>query len=284
MRNENEIDELFARKLETARVAPSAGAWDKMELGLHNQKKPNMVLWYRIAAAVLFLVVSTFTWIYFTNDQSDNITIANAPIEFLNAPYPKQVVNKTPDFSEIITFQLAEIKKIEKNKNRMQPPMIKEHLSDIAQNKASIKMNEAVAQIKESKDQMDKSILDNLPTIKDLVAEVTTEELRKDALEAIDKQVSNTDVVAGQQENPTDETVNTIGKDVTVAMDASNELPAVSITYLGRNEKPKKKKAGKFSLKKVFKSAKRLADGDLIAGLRNAKDDLIDSGIKSLDD
>ncbi len=51
---------------------------------------------------------------------------------------------------------------------------------------------------------------------------------------------------------------------------------------MGQEENEKQK--SKFSIKKVFKSAKKLANGDLMAELREAKDGFINSKLKSGDD
>lgn len=61
----NKVDKLFKEKLEEHSLQPSAQAWEKVEA--HIGKKNKMVLWLRVAAAVMLLGVLTFAALNWNN-------------------------------------------------------------------------------------------------------------------------------------------------------------------------------------------------------------------------
>src|ERR1044071_355585 len=65
----NKLDKLFKEKLEEHSLQPTAQAWERVEA--HLGKKNKMVLWVRVAAAVMLLGVLTFVGINWSNSTSE---------------------------------------------------------------------------------------------------------------------------------------------------------------------------------------------------------------------
>lgn len=64
----NKVDKLFKDKLEGDSLQPSAHAWEKVEA--HLGKKNKMVLWARVAAAVILLGLLTFAGINWIDEDA----------------------------------------------------------------------------------------------------------------------------------------------------------------------------------------------------------------------
>lgn len=277
MNKKNNIDQLFANKLQNASATPSKAAWKQLEANLAKDKQNKAGLWMKIAAAVIILIISALSWKFFTIEDASSNQFANASEEFLQAPYPKQIQIGKIELTGIIAVYeayQAENEKMKKNIFSVQPSNASQHLPSISDQK----MKELVA-IQESKNNQSKEIEDKEPIGNPIVEPVITPIETAVALQESPTDVS-TEIVAidpafsERMEKEIDHTM-------TVA-DNSDELPKVTITYLGQEE-PEKEKA-KFSIKKVFSSAKKLANGELIAELRDAKDDFINSRFKTVND
>jgi len=272
MNKRNEIDQLFSNRLEGAKVTPSAAAWSQLENNLQKNKKKPIFWFYRVAAAILLIMVSIFTWNVLENKQDDAFSLAKAPNIFRNAPYPGQF-NYESQSNELNTYVLEQLAISEKNKNVVQPTAVNPHLSNTTEGSSAGNTNSKIAQVKRKKIVVaQKEELEN---------RLITLENKPDK-HIVSEQVDITSKVIVQA-------INSPELPTTTIRDTNEQLPAVSITYLGGNETTKKvnknkKKNSRFSLKKVFKSARKLANGDLIADLRGAKDNLLGSGIKSGDD
>ncbi|HEX8061253.1 MAG TPA: hypothetical protein VF473_09980 [Cyclobacteriaceae bacterium] len=65
----NKVDKLFKDKLEGDSLQPSAQAWDKVEA--HLGKKNKMVLWLRVAAALMLLGLLMFVGVNWTGGNSE---------------------------------------------------------------------------------------------------------------------------------------------------------------------------------------------------------------------
>ena len=65
----NKVDKLFKEKLEGHSIQPSAQAWEKVEG--HLGKKNKMVLWLRVAAAVMLLGLLTYAGLNWNNGYEE---------------------------------------------------------------------------------------------------------------------------------------------------------------------------------------------------------------------
>lgn len=272
MKKENNIDQLFANKLQGAGVTPSKAAWEQLEVNLAQNKQSKGVLWMRVAAAVVILLAATLSWKFFSKESYPEYQFAEAPAEFRKAPFPKQMPLQEINLSGVMAIYdayEAEIKKNGKNIFSVQPTNKSQHLPHVSNQKVI----ELVALQKSENDQSKETdpVLNNTDKVKALV-------------------VAPIETAVALQEETTTVTVDPVAieslegtfKTDQAVVALSDELPKVTITYVGQEEKAKEK--SKFSIKKVFKSAKKLANGDLIAELREAKDGFINSKLKAGDD
>lgn len=286
MNDRNDIDQLFSRKLGKAGVQPSAAAWEKLEGNLNSQRKSRLGFYIKIAAAVIILLLSVFSLMTFSNDDGIGPGLAdNSTIE-VGAPFPKRVDLQSIDIALVVATAeeyIEESKKTEKNILPVQPQATDPHLPNKRFQRKAIVSNNLIAM----EDQQATQVKDQLNATTSPADKIVTDE-------ATLKEIGDlTKAVAVEDSHPGDEQPNTTATMVDNALEAVQEsqavadagttedLPSVTITYVGDSEEKKKPK---FSLKKVFNSAKKLAKGDLIADLRDAKDELINFKIKSLND
>ncbi|MEL6562641.1 MAG: hypothetical protein AAFQ94_31015 [Bacteroidota bacterium] len=253
MNKKNNIDQLFANKLHGAGVEPSKAAWEQLEANLAQNQQKKGVLWMRVAAAVVILLAATLSWKFFSAEDYPQHQFAKAPAEFLKAPFPKPMPLQEINLSGVMAIYdayEAGNKKNEKNIFSVQPSNKSQHLPNVSNQKTI----ELVALQKPKNDQSKETD----PVLKN------TEELKTPVIAPIETAVALQDETKVDTVDPVaiESLEGTFKTDQTVAV-LSEELPKVTITYVGQEEKAKEK--SKFSIKKVFKSAKKLANGDLIA-------------------
>jgi len=270
MNKENNIDQLFSDKLHQAEVTPSKAAWDKLEGNLAGQNRKKAGIWLKVAAAVLILIVAALSLKFYLDEENGQSKFANASEEFLNAPYPIQTELAGIYLDDVLADyeeNLAAQQKVKKNIFTVQPSATVDHLTSKS-NKQKSKTNTQLIAMEDNNKQSQTST-GNPTKVTDVVAvaEVTSDASTNNLV--IDKVISKSMIEHIEPLN-------------TVAIN-DEALPKVTITYRSSTEKAEKEK-GKFSIKKVFNSAKKLANGELMADLREAKDGFISSGFKSLND
>lgn len=272
MNKNNNIDQLFANKLQGAGVTPSKAAWKQLEANLAHGREKKSILWMRVAAAVVILLAASLSWKFFTTEESPEYRFAKAPAEFLEAPFPKQIPLQEINLNGVLAIYEAyeaENNKSEKNIFTVQPSNKSQHLPSVSDHN----MKELMALQEPNNDQSKETD----PVL------MNKDDIKAPAISPIETAVALQDEPNNLHVDPVaiENLEETFKTDEAVAA-ISDELPKVTITYLGQDENEKDK--SKFSFKKVFNSAKKLANGDLIAELREAKDGFINSKLKAGDD
>lgn len=267
MNKQNNIDQLFANKLSNAGIKPSDDAWSQLQANLADDKKNRGAIWMKIAAAVVVLLVATLSVKKFWSRDQSGLQFASVSEEMQQAPFPIYNQEHTPSVEGIISLadehRLAAEKK-EKNFPVMQPAATGSHLPH--SNKRNMTRTLAVQENIDQKEQK-----------------------RTNASVSIEEDIRTTEAVAFensviQESDPIRaKTLSSDAAGVIALAENPVELPKVTITYKAQQETTGSNKS-KFSLKKVISSAKKLANGELIADLREAKDDLIHTAFKQTDD
>ena len=266
MNKQHDIDKLFANKLQSAGVKPSANAWEQLEADLASQKSNRSAIWLKVAAAIIILLVATVSVRFLITEQPNGLDFASVSEEMRQAPYPKPGQTDIADLGQILTIadtykRQSEI--MQKNTEVMQPSTQRNHLS------SNRKMIQTLALQEHKENQEEQEIVktSGLSNTSEAVAvQHTSSPVNTEVLETL--KIKAPDLEA---------------ETVIASVETPIELPKVTITYKGQPEQIETTK-NKFSFKKVFDSAKKLANGELIADLREAKDDLIQTAFKTSGD
>lgn len=109
----NKMDKLFKDKLESHALQPSAQAWEKVEA--HLGKKNKMVLWLRVAAAVVLLGVLTFVGLSWNEEPKQELVKKESGVRSQNpevrSPEPEVKQPERDEKTESIEPKKKEIKK-----------------------------------------------------------------------------------------------------------------------------------------------------------------------------
>ncbi|SMD32199.1 hypothetical protein SAMN04488029_0541 [Reichenbachiella faecimaris] len=138
-----ETDKLFREKLKNAPTTPNAGGWERLESMLDEQAKVPMFGFWRVAAAVLLLIVSGLVMFFWDGDKSltNQVAVIKPPLEGLqdrNVIIPEIRViedkgNKSAVGSEVI-----------QTKNEKAPKAIEATRSVISKEKVEVVESEEV--------------------------------------------------------------------------------------------------------------------------------------------
>ncbi|MGB3466106.1 MAG: hypothetical protein WBA74_12590 [Cyclobacteriaceae bacterium] len=268
MNKQHNIDQLFANKLENAGIKPTDNAWSKLETELAGKKKSRAATWMKVAAAILILIVAAISLTMLQSGERSGTQFASVSVDMRNAPYPKLPQETNTQLDAVMTLAdnyRTEAQSEKNNLKGMQPKSNSYHLPHNSNNKMmqTLALQETTDKNQQNKKQLPASVPADLLT-QEVVALHQNVHDKVAILESV------------KAKKLVDET------DLTMAIAENNAaLPMVTITYKGQPEDLEKKK---FSFKNVLNSAKKLAKGDLIADLREAKDDLIQTAFKPADD
>ncbi|MDQ3395906.1 MAG: hypothetical protein M3512_17620 [Bacteroidota bacterium] len=132
----NNIDKLFKGKLKGHEVAPSPAAWQNLQGKLNQKKKNRYFLYYKIAAAVLLVLIPAFAYISLVNQNDTGKSVdlvivkAEKPDRYTsdnNAPKPNQdkMIATVPTLNDekeglknkVVLEKVKKLKKIAKSSN-----------------------------------------------------------------------------------------------------------------------------------------------------------------------
>jgi len=138
------IDEFFKRRLADHAVAPTPGAWSKVEVNL--SKKNNGIVWFRAAAAFLFLglLLATLVWI-----QSKKIETIPTSITKVDSSHEKEAITKE---SNGVQELRPDLKSKPRSNAKRQPtlaqvesmPEIKKHVQKEIEQPAVVEVNSKI--------------------------------------------------------------------------------------------------------------------------------------------
>lgn len=94
MGQSNKIDQFFNSKLESLELEPAVGSWDQVQSQIGTKKSPWFVLAGKVAAAVIILIVSVFTYINLSSGTKSNLIGA--------IDHPVQLDNETQALEKIV--------------------------------------------------------------------------------------------------------------------------------------------------------------------------------------
>ena len=247
----NNLDNLFASKLKGATSAPSEEAWGKLSSQLNDSRNSAVYMWLRIAASVVVVLGLSYYFYQNTNDTtqqvisyevSDNVNYPN-----VNSATPQFYLSEQ-DQTELMAIYTMSVEPQKNISKDVQPQKQLEHLPDVIQ------------EIQEEK----------------LIAAERVQQEAELMQDPIQSMVLAEEVVE----------TNMVIAEADPVKANSFELPKVTITYVGTQSQQTETVAAadssKFTLKKMFNSAKKLKTGELMADLRGAKEDLFNNGRKKL--
>ena len=122
----NKVDKLFKEKLEGDTLQPSAQAWEKVEA--HLGKKNKMVLWARVAAAVILLGLLMFVGLNWNDGEAKKEVVKKEPGVGSQEPGAKE-----PKTEQAPT--IAEAPKKARKQNRQPnvvPPVVDQPVEQVA--------------------------------------------------------------------------------------------------------------------------------------------------------
>jgi len=256
-----ELDNLFKHKLEKLHKQPSANAWDRIQSQTHS--KTSTVIWWRIAAAILLLMVSgIIAWQYVKTTEIQQPAVSK-----------KQPTNelKKNDNSEQLMAQA--------NSNELQTPEQREEVKSQPSNATTKKGTVAqTEQLKQS---------DNTSTTKSEKSKTQIEKIKQpESLQSIetienaelDKNIASSDTpdatiekqtASSKQQTEEGTTLEFDLKDFKKAALASNETNTNQNLKAEGTEDQNKK-----GLSKVWDIVKDLKKEANIGELREAKDEI----------
>lgn len=132
-----ETDKLFRDKLKNAPTAPHAASWEKLETMLDEQKKAPVFLFWRVAAAVLLLMISGLVVFFWTQDvsQEGQVAMVEEASESLQGNHviiPEIKINKEPtDKIKADPVVIQKKKKATPEANKSKVPNRKEQIEKI---------------------------------------------------------------------------------------------------------------------------------------------------------
>lgn len=247
----HKIDNLFKKKLSKHTIAPSSDAWAKMESALEQPAKKPVWLYYRIAAAVLLLFISVIVFYQFQKTEMEQLV--EVPMENSNLEAQANILEK-------------ENKTVPQNAD------------------GNKKLNDKNS--KETKNE----VLKAPRIIKNLVAKqtITKEpiETQEDKVPIISQPIENNFIAMEDKVNIENKEFK-VKNVVLPKQEEKKSRPKVKIIYkrgkspapqalLAKNDTTSKKK---FNFNKIIDVTKHITSGDLIADMRDAKDDFFSRGL-----
>lgn len=247
------LDQLFKKKLSKHTSAPSNDAWAKLETTLNQpSKKPIWI--YRIAAAVLLLIMSGVVLYNFKITETGQI----AEVKVEKSPLV------TPNEN---TKNIIEPKPNTNSNETLNTPIIEEELQNVI--KPIIVIKESAIMLAQDLDNRKKEA----PQV--VVKAIVNEQLPLKNLIAMDDAKTHVENKAFKVNNV-----------VMPVQKEERQRPKIKIIYkrgkktqpqamLAENDTTSKKK---FNFNKIIDATKHITSGDLIADMRDAKDDFLSRG------
>jgi len=245
------LDQLFKKKLNKHTSVPSNDAWAKLEATLNPpSKKPIWI--YRIAAAVLLLIISgvvLYNIQFVEKDQVAEVKIQELPFVAPNENIENLIEPKSKS-NEILNTPIIEEEPQGATKQNI---VVKERgtlLAQVSDNSKGKKLQEVTTV----------AVNEQLP-LEDLIA-------MDDAKTHIENKAFkvNNVVMPGQRQEKSRPKIKIIYKR------GKKTQPQA---MLAENDTTSKKK---FNLNKIIDATKHITSGDLIADMRDAKDDFLSRG------
>ncbi len=248
------IDELFRQKLSGHAVAPGEQAWAKLQKKMKPGSKTPPV-WMRVAAAATLLAISGMFLLLRESPKNEPVLTNRTVVE------PKSEIVEEPREDTIATPQLPE----------SEPTVAKN--TQNASESAEVTKKRAATPVQPQK-----------PMIASAEKKV---EVKDEPVALEDLQRKEESIAIELPENPMPEVTETA---IAAATEATT-APEVKITYIAgddekflkpvrdliESEKQKDKKGG-FS--KLLASARNITSGDILAEIRESKDDLFNGNFK----
>ncbi len=254
----NKLDQLFAKKLKEAPIAPSDQAWQKLNSKLNKKNSKTSIIWYAVAASITLFAI-TFLWL------SDPITEETpAPLSYDSTANKKS--NKNPSaLKEIAAADPIDIKEPnasseEQNSTTGIPSKVLPNNNNQDNNQLSITLKET----------------HKSSTTKQTVTNTAPEQ------ESVTTEKVNTEVVAATENNK-EEITNGVSMTYQLGDYRKKKNTVQETDQQPKPEKEQTTEERKVSkLKKVLNFAKELKNGDSgLNGIKNAKDEFFDFGKKN---
>lgn len=191
------IDEFFKARLADQAVAPTPGAWSKVEANL--SKKNKGIVWFRAAAAIFFLglLLTTIVWVQSRRIDSTPTRITNA-----DSTHEKEEAIKESNVAEDLR---PDLKKKSRSNTKRQPLLVQvESMSEIkkqpqqeieqtsmveAQNTIEVTESIAISQTKARKPLVLEFRLEEITTRQQLTATEELEVANVDSKNGIQKAI-----------------------------------------------------------------------------------------------
>ncbi|MDN5201105.1 hypothetical protein QQ008_07025 [Fulvivirgaceae bacterium BMA10] len=272
--SKHEMDELFREKLGGLELTPRAQAWDKLDTKLNKKQKKGMFVLWKVAAALLVLLVVSFLIFQMKTSteevidpivQNDGIKNEDQVIESLDTIDP---INKNNNQNAIA----QEIKEEEKTEDQ---------ITDIAKgDRKENQVNTIAANTQNNKQKQSNSFniesTDVIAANDEKVKNEENEAVMKLEVEPIDKIDIKNSLIVDNNNIATPDIIKTEQK-------IGAELPNISITFKKTTPKSDgdlavadQKKDRRFKLKSVLNFAKDIKNGEVgLSNLREAKDELL---------
>jgi hypothetical protein len=243
----HKLDQLFKKKLNKHTSVPSVDAWARVEANLEQSSKKPIWIFYRVAAAVLFIVISGVVLYNYQNTEEKQV----ADVE----------VNETPKIA-----QESIRPKLQKSEIQT-PTLIEEEVQKEVKQIIESKPKETFLAQNDTKNVEESSQID--------IKEVVILDLPEENLIAMEDAKSHIENKAFKVNN------------VVLPKQKENKpRPKVKIIYkrgkktqpqamLAKNDTTSKKK---FNFNSIIDATKHITSGDLIADMRDAKDDFLSRG------
>jgi hypothetical protein len=265
------IDHLFRTKLEAHPVSPSPEAWAKLQGKMNAGSRKKGAFWMSVAAAVsMVLVAGWFIYRQSTGEINSPNTLAGIDnTEKVTTPEntnPALVENKTTD------TMVAETQTVSSKTTEV--AMANEGLTTESKAGAPAKKIDRPVQ----------------PAATQVASTAQKEEMKTEALIALDE-VSNVNEIAEEGTVPETLDIEKVEKSLVAEVETPSKPMEVKITFkaddderfldpvreLIASELPKEKKSG---FNKLLASARTLGDRNILAELRDSKDELFSGSMK----
>lgn len=254
----HKLDQLFKRKLDKHASVPSNDAWAKMETMLDKPARKPVWFYYKVAAAILLLFITG--WVTYSI-QIDNVKESKLTVNDVISSEPIESTSKNKLASSSSknvknTNQVLQVKKEElnplKSKHSRNP---KEQLAIDKQKKSGLKVDSQL-----------EIILDNeVTTSQTMIAlneDVTKAPILK-KVELINAKGSNNDVKPKKKRLP-----------IKIIYKRGKKTQQKAL--LAQNDTTDRKK---FNFNSIIDATKNISSGDLLADIRDAKDNLFSQGL-----
>lgn len=248
----HKLDQLFKDKLEHSEMVPSEVAFQKFQSKISGSKK-SMVWLYIAASLSLILSFSTWFWVN-TTEESVEIATINSPTNEVTSELNESEVDLTNSTTNLNSVEETDVSEVSET---------------------------IVADIVEARDNMRTKIpKETIPAEADMPLTEPEELIAQDVIEKVDVQEVEMPDLILESENATIVAESEVQDLTTDVIEKS--LPKVKITYISGRKKKSLVAESKVTLdstnvkdgtfNRILNSARSLANGSLIADLRDAKE------------